>query len=276
MDIGPWFEFAPRSEQEVVTLFGFLLPHLKRRFLINEVRQQFPDCEAWEINGSSERKLVRIEFELRASNFVAHKHNENGCDLIVCWEDDWPNCKIERLALKSAIASLTDPVIQSPSRVKHLPQVWTYDKFLASVSEHADLHQQFLDWAIGLRGNSSVDFGDGNQFASWSFIVCLPTGQHVTLFGVYPDDTIWLQSQSLPDPLDVLYRDSLKTVVDEREFTKQWFYRKNAIQDVPFLGTLKRAVQKVLGALEEAHRFRNLDNLYKSDSTGVVSPVRWY
>jgi hypothetical protein len=35
IDVGPWFEFAPRSEQEVVALFGLLLPRLKRRFLIS-------------------------------------------------------------------------------------------------------------------------------------------------------------------------------------------------------------------------------------------------
>ena len=255
MDTGPWFEFAPRSEQEVVALFGLMLPRLNRRFLINEVREQFPDCQAWEINGSAERKLVRIEFELRASNFATHKHNERGCDLIVCWEDDWPNCKIERLELRSEIASSKTPLVQSPSRVKYPVEVWTYEKFLASVSENTDLHRDFLDWAIGLRGNSSISFGDGNQFPSWSFNVCLPAGKHVTLFGVYPDDTIWLQPQSLPDPLDVLYRDSLKGVVDEREFTKQWFYRKNAISDAPFVGTLKRAVQKVLGALEGGSSF---------------------
>src|SRR5262245_6651212 len=101
--VGPWFEFAPRSEQEVVTLFGFLLPYLKRRFLINEVREQFPDCLAWEFKGTSEEKLVKIEFELRAGNFAAHKHDERGCDLIVCWENDWPNCRIDVLELKSEI-----------------------------------------------------------------------------------------------------------------------------------------------------------------------------
>ena len=254
-DTGPWFEFAPRSEQEVVTLFGFLLPHLKRRFLINEVREQFPDCLAREINGSSEGKPVRIEFELRATNFAAHKHDANGCDLIVCWEDDWQSCTIERLSLKSEIAALDLRVIQSPSRVKYPPQIWTYETFLASVSDHPDQHREFLDWAVALRGNSSVSFGEGNQFPSWSFTVCLPSGKHVTIFGVYPDDTIWLQPQSLPDPLGALYRESLKSVVDEREFTKQWFYRKNAIQDLPFIGTLKRAVQKVLGALEQGSSF---------------------
>ena len=255
IDGGPWFEFAPRSEQEVVALFGLLLPHLKRRFLINEVRVQFPDCEAWEINGSAERKLVRIEFELRASNFAAHKHDESGCDLIVCWEDDWPNCKIERLSLKSEIAALDLRVIQSPARVKYPPQIWTYETFLSSVSDHPDLHREFLDWAIALRGNSSVTFGEGNQFPSWSFNVCLPSGKYITIFGVYPDDTIWLQPQSLPDPLGAFYRESLKSVVDAREFTKQWFFRKNAIQDLPFIGTLKRAVQKVLGAQQPGSSF---------------------
>jgi hypothetical protein len=255
VDTGPWFEFAPRSEQEVVVLFGLLLPRLKRRFLINEVKEQFPDCHAYEINGSGERKLVKIEFELRASNFAAHKHPEDRCDLIVCWEDDWPNCKIERLSLKAEVAALEVSLIQSPNRVKYPPQIWTYDTFLSSVSDHPDLHREFLDWAVALRGNSSVTFGEGNQFPSWSFNVCLPSGTHVTLFGVYPDDTIWLQPQSLPDPLGGLYRESLKSVVDEREFTKQWFYRKNAIQDVSFIVTLKRAVQKVLGAQQPGSSF---------------------
>jgi hypothetical protein len=131
IDAGPWFEFAPRSEQEVVALFGLLLPRLKRRFLINEVREQFPDCQAWEINGSSERKLISIEFELRASNFAAHKHDERRCDLIVCWEDDWPNCSIERLELRSEIASLDVPVIQSPNRVKYPPQIGRTKHFSA-------------------------------------------------------------------------------------------------------------------------------------------------
>jgi hypothetical protein len=249
IDAGPWFEFAPRSEQEVVVLFGLLLPRLKKRFLINEVREQFPDCQAWEINGSSERKLISIEFELRASNFAAHKHDERRCDLIVCWEDDWPNCSMERLELRSEIASLDMSVIQSPNRVKYPPQIWTYETFLGSVSDHPDLHRDLLNWAIGVRGNSSVSFGEGSQFPSWSFTVCLPAGKHVTLFGVYPDSTVWLQPQSLPEPLGALYRESLKSVVDEREFSKQWFYRKNAIVDFSFIGIFKGAIEKVLAAV---------------------------
>ena len=183
------------------------------------------------------------------------KHDERGCDLIVCWEDDWPNCKIERLSLKSEIVALDLRVIQSPSRVKYRPETWTYEKFLASVSDHPKEHREFLDWAVALRGNSSVTFGEGNQFPSWSFIGCLPSGKHVTIFGVYPDDTVWLQPQSLPDTPGALYRDSLKSIVNEREFTKQWFFRKNAIQDLPFIGAFRRGVQEVLGGLEQGSSF---------------------
>lgn len=125
----------------------------------------------------------------------------------------------------------------------------TYETFLGSVSDHPDLHRDLLNWAIGVRGNSSVSFGEGNQFPSWSFTVCLPSGKHVTLFGVYPDSTVWLQPQSLPEPLGALYRESLKSVVDEREFSKQWFYRKNAIVDFPFIGILKGAIEKMLAAV---------------------------
>jgi hypothetical protein len=60
---------------------------------------------------------------------------------------------------------------------------------------------------------------------------------------------VWLQPQSLPEPLGALYRESLKSVVDEREFSKQWFYRKNAIVDFPFIGILKGAIEKMLAAV---------------------------
>ena len=35
------------------------------------------------------------------------------------------------------------------------------------------------------------------------------------IFGVYPDDTVWLQPQSFPDTPGALYRHSLKSVVDD-------------------------------------------------------------
>ena len=38
--------YAPSSEQEVVVLFALLLPQLRERHQIDEIRQQFADCLA--------------------------------------------------------------------------------------------------------------------------------------------------------------------------------------------------------------------------------------
>ena len=151
MGSGPWFEFALRSEQEVVALFGLLLPRLPIRLLINEVREAFPDCEAWLVDQDGRRKPLRIEFELRASNFVAHDHDPDGCDLIVCWEDDMGDFKVPRLALSSVVASLDPPVIEFPERVKYPPRVWTEEEFLQEAPpEFKQKHAELLQWAKGL------------------------------------------------------------------------------------------------------------------------------
>jgi hypothetical protein len=48
---------------------------------------------------------VRIEFEYRSRNFAAHRHDPGGCDPIVCWVHDWPDCPIEVLELRQAMAA---------------------------------------------------------------------------------------------------------------------------------------------------------------------------
>ncbi|MFQ5762282.1 MAG: hypothetical protein ACE5PO_04525, partial [Candidatus Bathyarchaeia archaeon] len=49
---------------------------------------------------------VLIEFEYKSSNFLAHKHDVNQCDLIVCWVHDWRECPLEVIELKSLIKRL--------------------------------------------------------------------------------------------------------------------------------------------------------------------------
>ena len=92
-------EYAPANELGVVFLFA----HVSRRlqFRIEEIRPQFPDCIAYRRMGDSEKK-TKIEFEFRSSSFKAHRHDAAGCDVIVCWHDDWPDCpaRIEVIELK--------------------------------------------------------------------------------------------------------------------------------------------------------------------------------
>lgn len=82
----PRFAHEPRTEQEVVCLFGALLHHLEVPLIIDQVRTPFPDCLA---RNAESRELIRIEFELYGHHFIQHRHDPNGCDMIVCWIDDW-------------------------------------------------------------------------------------------------------------------------------------------------------------------------------------------
>jgi len=94
---------APTSEAGVVLLFGVVAADLG--FLIETVGASFPDCEAKRWRGRSWRRL-RIEFELTSRNFAEHGHEAGECDLIVCWEHDWPDCPLPVLELKTEIERL--------------------------------------------------------------------------------------------------------------------------------------------------------------------------
>ena len=74
--------YAPTNEQGVVFLFGRLAPLLG--FCIEKVQVHCPDCTA-----RRRGKIHRIEFEFRASHFLAHQHAADDVDIIVCWENDW-------------------------------------------------------------------------------------------------------------------------------------------------------------------------------------------
>lgn len=74
--------YAPTTESGVVLLFGMLAKRLG--FSVEMVRPQFPDCIAMRHG-----RRLRIEFEMWASSFEAHRHDSAGVDMVVCWENDW-------------------------------------------------------------------------------------------------------------------------------------------------------------------------------------------
>jgi hypothetical protein len=91
--------FAPENELGVVFLFSHVVKRLQLR--IETIQPQYPDCIAYRRVGDGEKK-IRIEFEFKSSNFIAHKHNPVDCDTIVCWEHDSPDIPedIEIIELK--------------------------------------------------------------------------------------------------------------------------------------------------------------------------------
>lgn len=88
---------APVNELGVVYLFGILSQELG--FVVESVQSEFPDCHAKRRLPKDKWQTVRIEFEYKSSNFLGHKHDLTGCDMIVCWQHDWSNCPLEVLSL---------------------------------------------------------------------------------------------------------------------------------------------------------------------------------
>jgi len=100
-------QHAPVNEQGVVFLFGMICRELG--YVVEIVKQGFPDCEAKRrVRGKPGMwQRVRIEFEFQSRTFRAHGHDPDQCDLIVCWEDNWPDCPIEVFELRAAVRNLS-------------------------------------------------------------------------------------------------------------------------------------------------------------------------
>jgi hypothetical protein len=97
--------FCPTNEAGVAVLFGAVARELGFRIL--RVQNGFPDCEAMlEVEpGRWQRKL--IEFENESRNFLAHGHKAAGCNMIVCWSHNWPECPLEVVELRTEVKGLT-------------------------------------------------------------------------------------------------------------------------------------------------------------------------
>jgi len=96
----------PVNEGGVVFLFGMVAKELG--YLVESVQAGFPDCEAKRQVARGRWQRVRIEFEFESRNFRDHGHPQDGCDVIICWRHNWPECpeSIEVVELATVIRSL--------------------------------------------------------------------------------------------------------------------------------------------------------------------------
>jgi hypothetical protein len=94
---------APINELGVVFLFGMFAEQLG--FVVESIQEGFPDCDAKRRLTDGTFEGVRIEFEFRSREFRRHRHDPNGCDIIVCWLHDWGECPIEVIELSKVIES---------------------------------------------------------------------------------------------------------------------------------------------------------------------------
>jgi hypothetical protein len=96
----------PVNEQGVLLLFGMVAKELG--YIVEAVQSGFPDCEAKRQIAPERWQSVHLEFEFESRNFRGHGHPLTGCDVIVCWRHNWPDCPahLEILELSSLIHSL--------------------------------------------------------------------------------------------------------------------------------------------------------------------------
>jgi hypothetical protein len=91
----------PTNENGVIFLFGAMAVELG--FMVTLIQTAFPDCEALRAVAERRCQRVKIEFEYESRNFLRHAHDVNGCDMIVCWIHNWPECPLEVVELSKLI-----------------------------------------------------------------------------------------------------------------------------------------------------------------------------
>ena len=104
---------GPMNELGVMFLFGTMAARLG--FVVTRIQAEFPDCEAMREVEPSVWQREKIEVEYESRNFVKHLHDPKGCDLIVCWIDNWPECPLEVVELSKALSSQQSAFGQSLS-----------------------------------------------------------------------------------------------------------------------------------------------------------------
>ena len=100
------------SKEEIMTTIQGLanklgrvptLTELKTMTPVTLLQSEFPDCEALRQVMRDKWQRLRIEFEYESLNFLKHGHDVKGCDMIVCWKHNWPECPLEVLELSKFV-----------------------------------------------------------------------------------------------------------------------------------------------------------------------------
>jgi HNH endonuclease len=102
----PGMAHAPTNEAGVLFAFGVLAARLG--FVVKRWQTEFPDCLAVREMARGQWQDQNVEVEMYSRNFARHKHDAKRCDVIVCWEHNWPECPewIEVVELKKVVEEM--------------------------------------------------------------------------------------------------------------------------------------------------------------------------
>ena len=102
----PGMSHAPVNEAGAMFAFGVLAPRLG--FVVKRWQTAFPDCVAVREMAQGQWQDQNVEVEFYSRNFLAHGHDPKGCDVIVCWIHNWPECpkEIEVVELRKVVEEM--------------------------------------------------------------------------------------------------------------------------------------------------------------------------
>lgn len=197
--------YAPMNENGVIFLFGKVADDLN--MYIEEIKPGYPDCIGRRYNGKGWEK-VAIEFEYKSSNFKLHKHDPKDCDVIICWENDWKDCPLEIIELKSEIQDMENYPVSKPEPDGLSSKNNTIDTLFKNSNENIKklfekLFQKLKDY------NPKIWAKIGTKYSGWyspvkSFVSLKPSSQ-----------SILIQCYSGKDPIN-------GTVIQSERFAPNW------------------------------------------------------
>jgi hypothetical protein len=232
--------WAPSYEQEVVLLFGLLLPYLDEAYAIEECSEAFPDCR---LLRSRDSLLLRVEFELYSSRFRDHKHDPSQCDMIVCWKHDWANCPVKNVLVLSRVVEKKKFILDS-SRSRHEKTTWDEQSFFDHAGPHpAGFVRQLYDFCKGQSG-LTVIFGKGGKLPSFTIGISNVKAPNKSFLGVYANGKAWPGfDEAWPDDMLRGYRKRLARIdrIRDKAMTKEWF--EFVVENVTELGILKDTLE---------------------------------
>lgn len=240
--------YAPSYENEVVLLFGLLMPYLDSQFVIDEYSGSFPDCKA-----RRDGKEICIEFEVNSKDFVTHRHPDDPnlpkCDLIICWENYWKKSKKEFHGHEIEIWELSEimkqkglkfTLVDKPKYQKRV--IWTEESFFRELGKKVNANEfaqisEIHGFCLA-HPEFEVVFGEGPKIAGFNVRVKKWQSKKIGVrspIQVYADGKLTVDYQKLPKNLE----EELRRITGEKK--AKWHSFDMRDQKTP--GIIKEALE---------------------------------
>jgi len=197
--------YAPINENGVIFLFGKVADDLN--MYIEEIKPGYPDCIGRRYNGKGWEK-VAIEFEYKSSNFKQHKHDPKDCNIIICWENDWKDCPLEIIELKTEILDMENYPVSKPEN----DGLFNKNITIETLFENSNSNDNVKKWYDQLfkkllEYNSNIWAKTGTKYCGWyspvrAFASLKPSSQSILIqcySGKEPINGTKIQSKFAPN-----------------------------------------------------------------------------